>query len=50
MGIHQLKDSAVQIEGFKDKNPGLSSIQQIKKFIQTCEQALGELSDELPSL
>jgi HPt (histidine-containing phosphotransfer) domain-containing protein len=49
MGIHQLKETAIQIEGIVD-NPTATSTSLINKFIQTCKQVIDELTEELVNL
>lgn len=49
MGIHQLKDAAMQIEGSAN-NPTASSVSLTKKFIQNCKDVILELTQELTHL
>lgn len=49
MGIRQLKEVAIQIEGIVD-NPTATSTGLIKKFIQTCRLVIDELTEELVNL
>jgi PAS domain S-box-containing protein len=50
MGIHQLKESVIQIEAITDKPITTSVNLQIKKFIQTCREIISALSIELADL
>ena len=49
MGIHQLKDAAIQIEGIVE-NPTAPSAAMVNKFIQTCKDVINELTQELINL
>jgi PAS domain S-box-containing protein len=46
MGIYQLKEVAIQIEGIA-ANPTPASASLVRKFIQTCNDAIAELRQEL---
>ncbi|HEU5290810.1 MAG TPA: response regulator [Cyclobacteriaceae bacterium] len=49
MGIHQLKEAAIQIEGIAT-NPTATSASLVNKFIKTCQDVIQELTEELPHL
>ncbi len=50
MGIHQLKESVIQIEGMSNETILPSSNHEVKRFIQTCREVVSKLSDELTIL
>jgi HPt (histidine-containing phosphotransfer) domain-containing protein len=50
MGIHQLKESAVQIEEITESQRDEASRQKIKSFIQSCRNVIAELTEEVVTL
>ncbi|MND06151.1 hypothetical protein D3C83_273640 [compost metagenome] len=50
MGVHQLKEAAIQIEGIVSSPITSSANLQVRKFIQTSKEVIQELEDELKRL
>jgi len=50
LGIHQLKESALQIEEFSTGTITSTHESQVKQFIQACKKVIAELENELKHL
>jgi PAS domain S-box-containing protein len=50
LGIHQLKESALLIEGMPTTNITAANISRVQRFIDECRNVIGELTEELRQL